>query len=141
LSNASRLHWKAYQESAMELVLALLPSEDKRFSGYLIGYGSEAELMVNTSTDSDKLVEKIRKMKPGGGAALYDAIWMACTNRTLVKGEPFEPRRILIVIGDGHDSASKKTLDEVVEIAQRNLVTIYGVSTVAYGLTAKARRT
>ncbi len=133
-SNANRLHWKNYQESAIELVLNLLPG-DKRYSGYLVGYNTEAELLVNTTSDSEKLVEKIRKMKPGGGAALYDAIYTSCTNRALVKGEPVEPRRIIIIIGDGHDNASKKTLDQVLEIAQRNLVTIYGVSTVAFGFT------
>ena len=58
---------------------------------------------------------------------------MACTSRKTVEGEPYEPRRVLIVIGDGHDTASKKTLQEVIEIAQRNLVTIYAMSTVAFG--------
>ncbi len=58
---------------------------------------------------------------------------MACTNRKLIQGEPIEPRRILVIIGDGHDNASSKTLDQALEIAQRNLVTIYGVSTVAFG--------
>ena len=50
---------------------------------------------------------------------------MACTSRDLVKGEPIEPRRVIVVIGDGHDTSSKKTLEEVLELAQRNLVTIY----------------
>ncbi|MEO8026003.1 MAG: VWA domain-containing protein [Bryobacteraceae bacterium] len=131
-SNANRLHWKNYQDSAIELVLTLLPG-DKKYAGYLVGYNTEAELLVNTTSDSEKLVEKIRKMKPGGGAALYDAIYTSCTNRALVKGEPVEPRRVMIIIGDGHDNASKKSLDQVIEIAQRNLVTIYGVSTVAFG--------
>ncbi len=131
-SNASRMHWKNYQEAAQELVLNLLPN-DKKFSGYLISYANEAELQVNTTSDPEKIVDKIRKMKPGGGAALYDSLYMACTSRNLVKGEPFEPRRIVVVIGDGHDNASKKSLEEVLEIAQRNLVTIYGISTVAYG--------
>ena len=36
LSNASRLHWKNYQDAAIELVLNLLPG-DKKYSGYLIG--------------------------------------------------------------------------------------------------------
>ena len=131
-SNASRMHWKNYLEAAEELVLNLLPN-DKKFSGYLISYANEAELLVNTTSDPEKILEKLRKMKPGGGAALYDSIYIACTSRTLVKGEPVEPRRIIVVIGDGHDNASKKSLEEVLEIAQRNLVTIYGVSTVAYG--------
>jgi VWFA-related protein len=132
LSNSSRLHWKNYQDAAIELALTLLPGEDK-FSGYLIGYGNEAELMVDTTTDSEKIAEKLRKLKPGGGSALFDAIYMACTSRKLIQGEPIEPRRVLVVIGDGHDNASKRTLDEALEVAQRNLVTIYGVSTQAYG--------
>jgi hypothetical protein len=51
----------------------------------------------------------------------------------VVEGEPYDPRRVLIVIGDGHDNASKKSLDEVIEIAQRNMVTIYGMSTQSFG--------
>jgi VWFA-related protein len=54
-----------------------------------------------------------------------------------VKGEPIEPRRVLVIIGDGNDNASKHTLDQVVEIAQRSLVTIHGVSTVAFGFTSE----
>jgi Ca-activated chloride channel family protein len=132
MSNASRLQWNHYQDAAIELALNLLPG-DKKYSGYLISYSNDAELAVNTTTDPEPIVEKLRKMKPGGGAALYDAIWLACTSRKLVEGEPIEPRRILVIIGDGHDSASKHTLNEVLEVAQRNLVTIYGVSTVAFG--------
>jgi hypothetical protein len=116
----------------MELVWNMLPG-DKKYEGYLISYNNDAELLTNTTWDSDKIVDKIRKMKPGGGSALFDAIYMACTQRELVKGEPYEPRRVIIIIGDGHDNASKKTLDEVIEIAQRNLVTVYAMSTQAYG--------
>lgn len=136
LSNNTRIHWKNYQDAAVELVLNLLPG-DKKYSGYLISYSNEPELQVNTTTESDKLVSKLTKLKPGGGAALNDAIYMACVNRQLVEGEPYDPRRVLIVIGDGHDNASKKSLNEVIEVAQRNLVTIYGMSTVSYGFTSE----
>ena len=136
LSNTNRLHWDKLKEAIQDLILATLSPDgkiDPRFSGYLIGYSTDAELMVNTTTDPEKLLDRVRKLKPGGGAALYDAVYQACTSRTLVKGEPIEPRRVLVIVGDGHDTASKKTLDEVLEIAQKNLVTIYGVSTTAFG--------
>jgi hypothetical protein len=133
ISNASRLHWKNYQDAAIELVQNLVPGDNPKFSGYLIAYSNDAELVVNTGTDPEPMVRKLEKLKPSGGSALYDAIYMACTSRKLVNGEPIEPRRILVIVGDGHDNASKKTLDEALEIAQRNLVTIYGVSTVAFG--------
>jgi len=136
LSNTNRLQWDKLREAIQDLILATLSPDgkiDPRFSGYLIGYSTEAELMVNTTTDPEKLLERVRKLKPGGGSALYDALYQACTSRTLVKGEPIEPRRVIVIVGDGHDTASKKTLEEVLEIAQRNLVTIYGVSTTSFG--------
>jgi Ca-activated chloride channel homolog len=133
LSNTSRPQWKSFQNAARELVLTLMPGKEQ-YSGYVIGYGNKAELMVNTTSDPEPLVSKIDELKPGGGAALYDAIYMACTSRALVKGEPIEPRRVLIIIGDGNDNSSHKTLNEVLEVAQRNLVTIYGISTQAYGM-------
>jgi Ca-activated chloride channel homolog len=133
LSNASRLHWKNYQDAAVELVQNLIPGDNPKFSGYLIGYSNSADLMIDTGTDPEPMVEKLGKLKPSGGSALYDAIYMACTSRKLIQGEPIEPRRVLVIVGDGHDNASKKTLQEALEIAQRNLVTIYGVSTVAFG--------
>jgi VWFA-related protein len=132
MSNQTRLHWKTYQDAMQEMVLNLMPG-DKKFSGYLVSAGNEAELLVDTTQDPEKLVDKLGKMKPGGGVALFDAIYKACTTRHLVNGEPYDPRRVLIILGDGNDNASKKSLQEVVEIAQRQLVTIYAMSTVAFG--------
>jgi Ca-activated chloride channel homolog len=140
LSNTNRLQWDKLREAIQDLILATLSPDgkvDPRFSGYLIGYSTEAELMVNTTTDPEKLLERVRKLKPGGGSALYDALYDACTSRTLVKGEPIEPRRVIVIVGDGHDTSSKKNMEEVLEIAQRNLVTIYGVSTTAFGFTSE----
>jgi VWFA-related protein len=131
-SNGVKTHWDKYRDSLLELVWQLLPG-DPRYSGYLISYSNEAELKVNTTSDSEKLASAIRKMKPGGGAALMDAIHIACTRRDLVKGEPYEPRRVLIILGDGRDTSTNHTLDEVIELAHRNQVTIYAVSTQAFG--------
>ena len=50
LSNNSRVHWKYYQDAAIELVLNLLPG-DKKYSGYLISYANEPELQVNTTSE------------------------------------------------------------------------------------------
>lgn len=134
MSSASRIHWKNFQDATIELIQTLLTG-DPKYSGYLIDYAQDAEIAVNTSDDPEPMVDKIRKLKPGGGSALYDAIYLACTSRKLIKGEPIEPRRIIIIIGDGHDNASKHSLNEVIELAQRNLVTVYCISTEAFGFT------
>jgi Ca-activated chloride channel family protein len=134
MSTASRIHWKNFQNATEELIQNLLTG-DPKYSGYLIDYAQDAEVAVDTSSDPEPMVEKVRKLKPGGGAALYDAIWLACTSRKLIKGEPIEPRRVLVIVGDGHDNASKHSLAQVLELAQRNLVTIYCISTQAFGFT------
>jgi Ca-activated chloride channel homolog len=132
LSNNTKSQWKDYQQAEIDLVDTLLPG-DKKYSGFLIGYTTQPDLLVDTTSDPEQIVAAIRKAKPGGGAALYDAMWMAFTSRKLVVGEPLEPRRVLVIMGDGHDNASQKSLDEVLEKAQREMVTIYGVSTTSYG--------
>lgn len=134
LSSSSRIHWKNFQAATEELVQNLLPG-DQKYSGYLITYGQTAEVAVDTNHDPESIVAKVRKLKPGGGSALYDAIYLACTSRKLVKGEPIEPRRVIVIVGDGHDNASKHSLDQVIELAQRNLVTVYCISTEAFGFT------
>lgn len=132
MSTASRIHWKNFQSATEELIQNLMTG-DPKYSGYLITYGQDAEVAVNTTHDPEPLVEKVRQLKPGGGSALYDAIYLACTSRKLVKGEPYEPRRVIVIVGDGHDNASKHSLDQVIELAQRNLVTVYCISTEAFG--------
>jgi Ca-activated chloride channel homolog len=134
LSSGSRIHWKNYQAAAEELVQNLMPGNAK-YSGYLITYAQAAEVAVDTTHEADPIVEQIRRLKPGGGSAMYDAVYMACTSRKLIKGEPIEPRRVIVIIGDGHDNASKHSLQQVIELAQRNQVTVYCISTQAYGFT------
>jgi Ca-activated chloride channel family protein len=137
MSTASRIHWKNFQNATEELIQNLMTG-DPKYSGYLITYAQDAEVAVNTTNEPEPLVEKIRKLNPGGGSALYDAVYLACTNRKLVKGEPYEPRRVIVIVGDGHDNASKHSLDQVVELAQRTLVTVYCISTEAFGFTAES---
>jgi Ca-activated chloride channel family protein len=132
MSSGNLGHWDKFKDATKEMIWGLLPN-DPNYTGYLISYSTMAELVVNTTYDPDKLTDQVDRMKPGGGASLYNAIYMACTDRTLVPGEPYQPRRVIIIIGDGHDTASQYTLDQAIELAQRNLVTIYGVSTVAFG--------
>jgi Ca-activated chloride channel homolog len=135
MSTASRIHWQNYQNATIELIQNLLTAGDKKHSGYLIDFAQDAEIAVDTTTDPEVMVEKIRKLKPGGGAAMFDAIYLACTTRKLIKGEPIEPRRVIVIVGDGHDNASKHSLNQVIELAQRNLVTVYCISTQAFGFT------
>ena len=63
LSSASKIHWKTYQEAAIDLISTLLPN-DPKYSGYLITYSTDAEVAVNTTQDSEKLIERVASLRP-----------------------------------------------------------------------------
>ncbi len=134
LSNSARLYFKVYQDAISDLAYVLLPGDNQN-KGFLGTYATEADFLVKPTNDGQLLSEKIRKLKPGGGSAMLDAVHKACTQYFTVKGQPNEPKRVLIVIGDGHDNNSKVSLEQTLEAAQRAQVVIYAVSTVGYGFT------
>ena len=136
LSNSARLYYKTYRNSIGDLAFALVPEEGQNDDkGFLIGYHTEVDLLVDTTTDPYLIAEKMENLKHGGGSTLLDALYMACTEK--LKSIPYqgtgEPRKAIVVVGDGHDNASKVTLDAVIAAAQKEQVTIYAVSTVAWG--------
>ncbi len=134
LSNTARLYYKTYQTSIGELAWMLVP-EGGRNKGFLLGYRTEVDELVGFTDDPVTLTEKMENLKHGGGSAIFDAIYQACTDKLVsvsYQGAS-EPRKALVVIGDGHDNASKRSVDEVIHAAQLHQVTIYAVSTVGWG--------
>jgi len=65
-SNNMKIHWSKYEEALEELVYDLLPG-DPRYAGYLISYSNIPELKANTTSDSEKILDQVRKLKPAGG--------------------------------------------------------------------------
>lgn len=68
-------------------------------------------------------------MRPGGGTALYDALYMASRDKLLklTAGRPV--RRAIIMVSDGDDNQSRVTREEAIEMAQRAEVIVYTIST------------
>ena len=58
-------------------------------------------------------------LRPGGGTALYDAIFFACRDK-LMQDRPREKfRRAMVVLGDGEDNQSRYTREQALEMAQK----------------------
>ncbi|MBI3666247.1 MAG: VWA domain-containing protein [Acidobacteria bacterium] len=134
VSNSARVYFKTYQDAIADLAYVLLPGDNKN-KGFLVTYSTETDFLVKPTGDAEPIAEKIRKIKPGGGSSMLDAVYQSCNKYFSVKGQPLEPKRVLILVGDGHDNNSKVSLDQALEAAQRAQAVIYAVSTVAYGFT------
>ena len=112
------------QEAAIEFFYTTI--ERRRDRGMLVAFDSGVDLLQDFTDNPETLAEGVRQIRAGGGTSLYDAIYLSITER-IVK-EP-EGRRVMIVISDGDDNASRFSLTETLEIAQRNNVAIYTIST------------
>src|SRR3990172_7415007 len=72
-SNSIRDRFAFEQRAAADFLRALLrPGKDRAF---LASFDSMAELVQDFTDDVGKLVDAIESLRPGGGTALYDAIY------------------------------------------------------------------
>ena len=91
----------------------------------IISFDSGVDLIQDFTDDPEKLAAAVQKIRAGGGTSLYDAIYLAVTQK--LAGQ--QGRRVVILITDGDDNSSRISLTETLEAAQKNDVTVYAIST------------
>jgi Ca-activated chloride channel homolog len=94
----------------------------------LVSFDTGAELVSDLIDDPEKLANAIRGLRPGGGTALYEAIYFACRDRLQQDQPRHKFRRAIILLSDGDDNQSRVTRDQALEMAQKADVVIYGIS-------------
>ncbi|MGE0407337.1 MAG: VWA domain-containing protein [Candidatus Korobacteraceae bacterium] len=127
-SGSIRNRFRFEQEAAIRFLEHIVrPHSDRAF---VIGFDSGAEVMQDFTNDLAKLSHGVRMLRPGGGTALYDAVFFACRDK-LMKADDSgaSVRRTLIVISDGEDNQSRVTREEAISMAHRANVIVYAVST------------
>jgi len=126
-SNSIRDRFRFQQEAAIEFVNQVVrPRHDK---AVIVSYDTAAELVADLTGDTDVLSKAIRGLRPGGGTALFDAMFYACRDKLMQDQPRHKFRRAMIVLGDGDDNASRYTRDQALEMAQKADVVIYAIST------------
>jgi Ca-activated chloride channel family protein len=116
------------QEAATEFFYAtLIRGKDRAL---VISFDSGIDLIQDYTDDPDRLANSIRKMRAGGGTSLYDAVYLAASEKLARQNG----RRIMVVISDGDDNSSRLSMTEVMESVQRNDIVLYTISTNSPGL-------
>ncbi len=80
----------------------------------------------------DLLTKAIDKIKAHGATRMYDAIFSVCEEK-MMSGATTGRRRVMVVITDGDDTESDRTLQDAIEIAQRSETAVYVISTKSGG--------
>ena len=125
-SNSVRDRFKFQQEAAVEFVNSVVRPEDK---AVVVSYDSGAELVADLTGNTEVLAKAIRSLRPGGGTALYEAIYFACRDKLMQDQPRHKFRRAMVVLGDGDDNASRYSRDQALEMAQKADVVVYTIST------------
>ena len=125
-SNSIRDRFKFEQEAAIEFLNQIIRPADEAF---VIGFDSTTEVTQDFTNDTGKLSKGVRMLRPGGGTALYDAVYRACKEKLMAHADRTTVRRAIILVSDGDDNQSRVTREEAIEMAERAEVVIYAIST------------
>jgi Ca-activated chloride channel family protein len=132
-SNSVRDRFRFEQEAAIQFLNQIVRLQTDK--ALVLGFDTTPEITQELTDDPERLARGVRVLRPGGGTAMYDAIYFACRDRLLNSGKKLGAvRKALILISDGDDNQSRVTREEAVEMAQRAEVIIYAISTNISGM-------
>jgi Ca-activated chloride channel family protein len=126
-SNSIRERFKFQQEAATSFIETVIRHGQDR--AMLVSFDTSAELVSDLTDDTQRLSTAVRDLRPGGGTALYDAIFFACRDKLMKEQPPEKFRRAMVLLSDGEDNQSHWTRDQALEMAQKADVVIYTIST------------
>jgi len=126
-SNSVRDRFKFEQESAIEFLNQTVhPRKDQAF---VVGFDVTPEVTQDFTDNSELLAHGVHDLRPGGGTALYDALYFACRDKLMKAPKSTTVRRAIILLSDGDDNQSHVTREEAIEMAQRAEAIVYTIST------------
>jgi VWFA-related protein len=126
-SNSIRDRFRFEQEAAITFINSVVrPAQDKAM---VVSFDTSHELVTDLTGDQGALARGVRNLRPGGGTALYDAIFFACRDKLQQDQPRHKFRRAMILVSDGDDNNSNYTRDQALEMAQKADVVIYAIST------------
>lgn len=126
-SNSIRERFRFEQSAAMEFLNTLLrPRQDRAM---VVSFDTNTELVSDLTDDLRKLATAVGNLRPGGGTCMYDAIFYACRDKLMLDQPRSKFRRAMVIVSDGDDNASRYTLGQALEMAQKADVVIYTIST------------
>jgi Ca-activated chloride channel homolog len=125
-SNSIRDRFRFQQEAANNFIHSVMREQDKAI---IVSFDTAAELAADMTSDTRILEKAVTNLRPGGGTALYDAIYFACKEKLMLDQPMYKFRRAMVMLSDGDDNESRYSREQALEMAQRADTVIYTIST------------
>lgn len=123
-STAGKLSFE--KEAAKDFLYTVVRA--RKDKGAFATFDEDVNLLQDFTDKLDLLNDAIDKIKkPGTNTALWDAVWRMCDEK--MRGEA--GRRVVVLITDGTDTASRARLKDAIDMAQATETTVFAISTKA----------
>ena len=127
-STSIRSRFQFEQQSATEFLLEVLKAKSDR--AVVMGFVVTPTVTQDWTNNVDALETGVNRLRPGGGTALFDAVYTACRDKMLDVSRGQEPvRKAIVLLSDGDDNQSRVRPDEVIKECERAETIIYAIST------------
>src|SRR5271166_252104 len=90
-STSIRTRFQFEQQSATEFLLEIIKARSDR--AFVMGFDVVPTVTQDWTSNIDGLEAGINRLRPGGGTALFDAVWTACHDKLLDESRGQEPVR------------------------------------------------
>ena len=127
-STSIRSRFAFEQQSATEFLLKILKAKSDR--AFVMGFDVTPTVTQDWTNNVDALETGVNRLRPGGGTALFDAVYTACRDKLLDVSRGQEPvRKTIVLLSDGDDNQSRVHPDEAIKMCQRAETIVYAIST------------
>jgi Ca-activated chloride channel homolog len=126
-STSIRSRFQFEQQSASAFLLDVLKAKSDR--AFVMGFDVTPTVTADWTGDQDALETGVNKLEPGGGTALFDAVYVACRDKLGTSRGPEPVRKAIILISDGEDNQSRVYISEAIKECERAETIIYAIST------------
>jgi len=125
-SSSIRQRFKFEQDSATTFLLQVLHRNDRAF---VEGFDVQTDVEQGFTNNIDLLSQGIHQLRPGGGTAMYDALYSACRDQMLTLRENGVVRKAIVLVSDGVDNYSHALETDAIKECQRADTIVYAIST------------
>lgn len=113
------------RDKVNQAVLNLIRAGNPKDQSFVVNFSQDSYLDQDFTSDIDLLQQALQKTSTQGKTSLYDAIVASTVH---LKNNRRVERKVLLVITDGRDNASRVTLEEAMRRLQReNGPTLYAI--------------
>ena len=98
-------------------------------TAFIMGFGGDVKLWQDSTANRQELIDAIARLKqPGWGTRLFDALYSACDGQLSTNGDGKLIHRAIVVLSDGDDTQSFRSLANAIAAAQRSEIQIYALT-------------